>query len=291
MRIHLVDGTWELFRAHFGAPPHRDAEGREVGAVRGLLRSLHALVAREGVTHLACAFDSRIESFRNELFSSYKTSAGVPAELLAQFPLAEEACEALGVVTWGMWEFEADDAMATAAARLASLPEVDQVVLASPDKDLSQCIQGDRVIQWDRQRGRTLDEAGVRERFGVGPELVPDWLALVGDAADGIPGLPGWGPKSAAAVLAAHGRIEEIPDDPAGWKAKVRGAERLAVVLRERRQEALLYRRLATLRTDVPLRDLEPEALRWRGADRERLERICATIGERGLLTRIARWR
>jgi len=291
MRIHLVDGTWELFRAHFGAPPHRDAEGREVGAVRGLLRSLHALVAREGATHVACAFDSRIESFRNDLFSGYKTSAGVPEELLAQFPLAEEACEALGIVYWGMWDFEADDALATAAAHFASLAEVDQVVLASPDKDLGQCVRGDRVIQWDRQRNRTLDEAGVRERLGVGPALVPDWLALVGDAADGIPGLPGWGPKSAAALLSAHGPIEEIPGDPARWKAKVRGAERLAGVLRERREEALLYRRLATLRTDVPLEELEPEALRWRGADRDRLEPLCARLGEKDLLARIVRWR
>lgn len=291
MRIHLLDGTWELFRAHFGAPPHRNAEGKEVGAVRGLLRSLHALLARGEATHVACAFDSRIESFRNELFEGYKTSAGVPEELLAQFELAEEACEALGIVCWRMWDFEADDAIATAAAHLASHPEVDQVILASPDKDLAQCVRGDRVIQWDRQRKKTLDEAGVREKFGVPPALVPDWLALVGDAADGIPGLTGWGPKSAAAVLSAHGPIEEIPDDPGRWKVKVRGAERLAGILCEEREQALLYRRLATLRTDVPLEEREPEALEWQGARRDALQRICAEVGERDLPSRIARWR
>lgn len=290
MRVHLLDGTWELFRAHFGAPSHRLDDGREVGAVRGLLRSLHGLLARGEVTHLACAFDARIESFRNELFHSYKTSEGVPEELLAQFRLAEEACEALGITCWRMWEFEADDAIATAAARLAGRPEVEQVVIATPDKDLAQCVRGGRVILWDRQRGTVLDEEGVREKYGVPPASIPDWLALVGDAADGIPGLPGWGAKSAATVLSAYGRIEAIPDDPARWTVKVRGADRLAKVLRDEREQALLYRRLATLRTDVPL-ELSLEGLAWRGAQRDALEALCADLGERRLLERIEHWR
>lgn len=290
MRVHLLDGTWELFRAHFGAPSHQRPDGREVGAVRGLLRSLHGLLAQGEVTHVACAFDSQIESFRNELFAGYKTSEGMPEELLVQFRLAEKACEALGVVCWRMWEFEADDAIATAAAALAENPEVAQVVIATPDKDLAQCVQGDRVIQWDRQRKKILDEEGVREKFGVPPASIPDWLALVGDTADGIPGLPGWGPKSAASILAAHGHIESIPDDPAAWGAKVRGAERLAGVLREERENALLYRQLATLRRDVPL-DLSLDALAWRGADRERLPALCEELGERRLLERVSRWR
>lgn len=289
MRVHLLDGTWELFRAHFGAPPHRLADGREVGAVRGLLRSLHGLLAQGEVTHVACAFDAKIESFRNELFAGYKTSEGMPEELLAQFRLAEEACEALGVTCWRMWEFEADDAIATASAWLAGRPEVEQVVIATPDKDLGQCVRGSRVIQWDRQRKTILDEEGVREKLGVPPASIPDWLALVGDAADGIPGLPGWGAKSAATVLAAYGRIEAIPDDPAAWEVKVRGAERLAGVLREERENALLYRELATLRTDVPL-ELSLDALAWRGALRGPLGALCEEIGERRLLERITKW-
>lgn len=290
MRVHLLDGTWELFRAHFGAPPQTSPDGREVGAVRGLLRSLHGLLAQGEVTHVACAFDSKIESFRNELFAGYKASAGVPEELLAQFRLAEAACEALGVACWRMWEFEADDAIATAAAALAERPDVEQVVIATPDKDLAQCVRGERVIQWDRQRKKLLDEGGVREKFGVPPASIPDWLALVGDTADGIPGLPGWGPKSAATILQAHGHIEAIPDDPAEWGAKLRGAERLAGVLREERENARLYRQLATLRIDVPL-DLSLEALAWRGADRARLLPLCEELGERALLERVSRWR
>lgn len=290
MRVHLLDGTWELFRAHFGAPSQTSPDGREVGAVRGLLRSLHGLIGQGEVTHVACAFDSKIESFRNDLFEGYKTSAGVPEELLAQFSLAEEACEALGVVCWRMWEFEADDAIATAAAELAEDPRVDQVIISTPDKDLAQCVQGKRVIQWDRQRRTILDEEGVREKFGVPPASIPDWLALVGDAADGIPGLPGWGPKSASTLLATYGRIEAIPDDPLEWEVKVRGAERLAGVLRAERENALLYRQLATLRLDVPLK-LSLESLAWRGADRNRLLSLCEELGERRLVERVTRWR
>lgn len=290
MKIHLIDGTWELFRAHFGAPSAQAADGKEVGAVRGLLRSLHALLTTPGVTHVACAFDAQIESFRNELFAGYKTGAGVPEELLAQFRLAEEACEALGVVSWPMWEFEADDAIATAATHLAEAPGVEQVVIATPDKDLAQCVRGSVVVQWDRQRDIVYDEVAVREKFGVLPASIPDWLGLVGDAADGIPGLPGWGQKSAATVLAAHGSIEDIPSDPERWEVKVRGAAKLSTTLEERREDALLYKRLATLRTDVPL-DLSLEPLAWRGADRARLPALCERLGERRLLERVERWR
>ena len=213
MRIHLVDGTYELFRSHFGAPPRQDSGGREVGATIGLLRSLWLLLSTPGVTHVACAFDHVIESFRNDLYAGYKTSAGVAPDLLAQFELAEHAARALGVVVWPMVEFEADDALAAAAARFRDAPGVDQVVLCSPDKDLAQAVVGDRVVAWDRRRDVVLDEAGVTGKFGVPPASIPDWLALVGDAADGFPGIPGWGAKSAATVLARFGHLGAIPDD------------------------------------------------------------------------------
>jgi 5'-3' exonuclease len=198
--VHLVDGTYELFRAHFGAPSATAPDGTEVGATRGLFRSLRALLREPGVTHVAVAFDHVVESFRNRLFPGYKTAEGMPPELLAQFPLAEEASRALGLVTWPMVEFEADDALATGAARYAGAPGVERVLLCTPDKDLAQCVRGARVVGFDRMRRRVLDEAGVRERFGVGPASIPDWLALVGDSADGIPGVPRFGEKSASAV-------------------------------------------------------------------------------------------
>ncbi|HSD66361.1 MAG TPA: 5'-3' exonuclease H3TH domain-containing protein [Vicinamibacteria bacterium] len=290
MKIHLVDGTYELFRAFFGAPPARDAAGRPVGAVRGLLATLLSLLREPDVTHVACAFDHVIESFRNELFDGYKTSEGVDPELLAQFDPAERATAALGVVVWPMVEFETDDALATAAARLRDAPGVEQVVICSPDKDLSQCVTGSRVICRDRLRGLDRDEAGVVARFGVPPRSIPDWLALVGDSADGIPGLRGWGEKSAAAVLARYGTLEAIPDDAARWGVAVRGGARLASSLREGREEALLYRRLATLRTDVPLAEGLAD-LEWRGARRRDLEALCREIGAGELLARVPRWR
>lgn len=265
MNLHLVDGTYELFRSYFGAPRAADPDGREVGAVRGLVRSLSALLREDGVTHVAVAFDHVIESFRNELFPGYKTSAGVPEELLAQFAPAEDAVRALGVVVWSMVEFEADDALATAAARFADAPGVERVLLCTPDKDLAQCVRGRRVVGLDRMRRRLLDEDGVRARFGVGPGSIPDWLALVGDDADGIPGVPRWGERSASAVLGRWARLEAIPDHHFRWEVPVRGALALAESLRAHRQAALLYRRLATLRTDVPLAE-DLEALRWRGA-------------------------
>jgi 5'-3' exonuclease len=290
MKVHLVDGTYELFRAFFGAPPAEDAAGRPVGAVRGLLATLLALLREPDVTHVACAFDHVIESFRNELFAGYKTGEGSDPELLAQFYPAEHATAALGIVVWPMVEFEADDALATAAARLREDPRVEQVVICSPDKDLSQCVVGRRVICRDRRRRADRDETRVVARFGVLPASIPDWLALVGDAADGIPGIPGWGEKSAGAVLARYGGIDGIPDDASSWRVEVRGRERLAAALRGRRDEAVLYRRLATLRTDVPLAE-GLEQLEWKGARRSELETLCRASGAEDLLPRVARWR
>jgi len=290
MKVHLVDGTYELFRAHFGAPPATAPDGRPVGATRGLLRSLLALLASPEVTHVACAFDHVIESFRNRLYAGYKTSEGVPRELLAQFELAERATRALGVVVWSMVEFEADDALATGAARWAEVPEVEQVVICTPDKDLAQCVRGSRVVMFDRRRRILLDEPAVKAKFGVLPGSIPDWLALVGDSADGYPGLPGWGPKTAAAVLARYGRLEGIPAFEDGWAVSVRGADGVGRTLRDRRADVLLYRELARLRTDVPLTETL-EDLRWRGSRRGELEAVCAEIGESDIATRMPLWR
>ncbi len=281
MRIHLVDGTYELFRAYYGAPPTEAPDGREVGATRGLLRSLNALLRNEGATHVGVAFDHVIESFRNDLYAGYKTGAGLDPALLGQFELAERAAAALGFAVWSMVEFEADDALATAAARCAEDPAVEQVVIASPDKDLTQCVRGARVVCSDRMRKKTLDEAGVIDKFGVGPTSIPDWLALVGDSADGYPGLKGWGAKSASALLARWQHIDRIPDRAREWGVPVRGAESLAATLREGREEARLFRTLATLRSDVPLRE-SVDDLRWRGARRDELARLCAELGDGG---------
>jgi 5'-3' exonuclease len=290
LRVHLVDGTYELFRAHFGAPPAIAPDGMQVGAVRGLLRSMQALVTTEGATHVAIAFDHVIESFRNDLYAGYKTSEGVPPELLAQFPLAERAVAALGLVVWSMVEFEADDALAAGAARYASAPGVKQVVICTPDKDLAQCVVGESVVCLDRRRLKVLDDAGVRQKFGVPPASIPDWLALVGDTADGYPGVARWGEKSAAAVLARYSHLEAIPDYAASWDVPVRGALALADGLRAAREDALLFRRLATLRRDVPLTE-ELDDLRYRGAHRESLRAVCAEIGENDLLQRVTTWR
>ena len=290
MRIHLIDGTYELFRAHFGAPSAAGPQGSEVGATRGLLRSLLALLREDGVSHVACAFDHVIESFRNELFDGYKTSEGVPPDLLAQFPLAEQAARALGLVVWPMVEFEADDALATAAARLGAAPGVEQIVISTPDKDMAQCVRGSHVVCFDRLRRRVLDEAAVRERFGVSPVSIPDWLALVGDAADGYPGVPRWGAKSAAVVLARYGHLEAIPEDDTLWGLSVRGARALAASLREHRTDAYLYRRLATLRLDAPVAE-GVEDLRWLGARRQELPSFCREIGDEEFVERVHGWR
>jgi 5'-3' exonuclease len=289
VKVHLVDGTYELFRAHYGAPSATGPDGTEVGAARGLLRSLLALLRDQTVTHVACAFDTVIESFRNRLFAGYKTGEGIPAELMTQFPLAERAASALGAVVWPMVEFETDDALATAAARWAAGPRVEQVLIATADKDMAQCVRGSRVVCLDRMRGRLLDEGGVLEKFGVKPASIPDWLALVGDSADGIPGIPRWGKKSAALALGRYERIEAIPENASRWDVQIRGAPALAKSLREHRAEAALYRQLTTLRTDVPLRETL-EDLRWRGAHRAELRQLCHEIGEDGIETRVPLW-
>ena len=292
MKIHLVDGTYELFRNHFGAPPKKAPDGREVGATLGLLRSLLMMLTSPGVTHVAVAFDHVIESFRNDLFADYKTGEGVDPNLLAQFPLAEEAVSALGLVVWPMVEFEADDALATAAARFKKNKTVEQILICSPDKDLSQLVSGNRVVCWDRRRDIIIDEAGVVEKFGVRPQSIPDWLALVGDSADGYPGIPGWGAKSASVVLSHYEHMESIPDDPGKWKLSSISAGRaanLAESLSQRREEALLYKKLATVREDVPLKEKLAD-LKWQGAW-ERLRKVCQKLGDERIPERIPRWR
>ena len=277
MQVHLFDGTYELFRAWFGAPPQQH-EGREVGAVRTFISSLARLLRSGQVTHGGVAFDHVIESFRNDLFAGYKTGEGLDPRLVGQFELAERAAAALGLMAWPMIEFEADDAIATAAARAAADQRVEQVKICAVDKDMCQCVIGTRVVEWDRWKDVTIDEPGVIAKHGVPPVSIPDWLALVGDTADGIPGLDGWGKSSAAKVLTAHGHIQDIPDDPAKWKASVRGADKLAASLREHRPEAMLYQKLATLRIDCPI-ECDVDALAWRGIDKPKLAALCEEIG------------
>ena len=278
MRLHLIDGTFELFRAHFSKRPSRTAEdGRDVKATVGVLLSLIGLLqdAREECTHLAVAFDNPIRSFRNDLFADYKSGEGVPEEIAAQFDLVEQATAALGVAVWPMDQWEADDALAAGAARFVE--EVDQVRIMTPDKDLGQCLTDPRVVQIDRMRDKLIDAAAVRERRGVDPENVPDWLALVGDTADGIPGIPGFGEKGTAAVLGRYKTVEAIPTLARDWDIKVRGAKRLADNLAAQRADALLYKKLATLVTDVPLPHTLAE-LRWR-APTAAWPAMCSTLG------------
>ena len=228
MKIHVIDGTYELFRAFFAMPPMKAPDGRPVGAVRGLIRTLLVLLRQDDVSHLGCAFDHVVESFRNKMFAGYKTGEGIPDDLLAQFELAERAVSALGIVVWPTVEFEADDAIATAAFRWQEAAEVDQVVICSPDKDLAQMVRGQQVVCLDRRKNVTLDEAGVWEKFGVSPESIPDYLGLVGDSADGIPGIPKWGAKTAARILGRYNHIEAIPHDPSAWEVELRGASAIA---------------------------------------------------------------
>lgn len=277
MQVHLFDGTYELFRAWFGAPPAQH-EGREVGAVRTFIGSLARVLRGGQVTHGGVAFDHVIESFRNELFAGYKTGEGLDPNLVGQFVLAERAAEALGLVAWPMIEFEADDAIATAAARAAADPRVETVRICAVDKDMCQCVIGTRVVEWDRWKDVTIDEPGVIAKHGVPPASIPDWLALVGDTADGIPGLDGWGKSSAAKILTAHGHIQDIPDDPTKWKASVRGADKLAASLRENRADAMLYQKLATLRIDCPI-ECDVDALAWRGPNKPALAALCKELG------------
>lgn len=287
MKLHLIDGTYELFRSYFGAPNREAPDGREVGGTYGIVASTLSLLAEPGVTHVAAAFDSVIESFRNEIYPGYKTSAGIEQELLDQFPLAERALRAVGVRVWSMYDYETDDAIATAAVRWAD--DVDQVVVLSPDKDMAQLYGHPNVVGYDRRRGIVIDVAAVIEKFGVVPESIPDYLALVGDAADGFPGLPGWGAKSAATVLGRYGTIEEIPLEPSRWDVAVRGADKLAATLKLGMGEALLYRFLAQLRRDVPLTD-RLEDLEWRGVPRQPFLELCEELGFDTLADRPHRW-
>ena len=290
-RLHLVDGTYELFRAHYSKrPEHVSPGGQDVKATLGFALSMLWLLEdpAEDVTHLGIAFDNPIVSFRNALFAGYKTGEGVDPALSAQFDLVEEAAEALGIVVWSMDRWEADDALATAALRWRD--EVEQVRILTPDKDLGQCVVAGQVVQVDRVRERLLDEAGVRARSGVAPESVPDYLALVGDDADGIPGLPGFGAKTASALLSHYGSVEAIPDDAEKWEVKVRGASRLAGVLAEMREEVALYKHLATLVDDVPLTE-SLDDLEWQGVPRDRFEALCIVLGSDALRDRPSRWR
>lgn len=290
MNVHLVDGTYELFRAHFGAFPATAPDGRSVGAVRGLLQTLILLLRQDDVTHVAVAFDHVIESFRNRLFDGYKTGENVPEDLLAQFDLAEIGTESMGIVTWPMTEFEADDALATAAVRFADDPRVDQVVICSPDKDLLQVVRGDEIVCLDRRKNEVTNEAGVVERFGVEPASIPDYLALVGDSADGIPGVPRWGPKSSSTMLARYGRIEAIPDDPLLWDVKVRGAKSMGENLASARGALPLYKELATLRLDAPITE-GLDDLEWLGAHRAAFSSICGELGFDQLMSAPTKWK
>ncbi len=263
MEVHLIDGTYELFRHFFAVPSAREADGREVGAVRGVLGSILGMV-NSGATHVGVATDHVIESFRNRLWSGYKTGAGIDPDLFSQFQLLEDALAAMGVVVWPMIEYEADDALAAAAAAAARDERVTRVVICTPDKDLSQCVQGTRVVQLDRRTRTIRSESDVVAKFGVPPESIPDYLALVGDAADGYPGLPGWGAKSSAAVLARFGHLESIPADWREWHVNASSPAKLAETLMRERDRALLFRTLATLRTDIPLFD-SVDDLRWKG--------------------------
>jgi len=263
MQIHLIDGTYELFRHFYAVPSARDEEGREVGATRGVVASVLGMMNR-GATHVGVATDHVIESFRNRLWAGYKTGAGIDPDLLSQFGLLEEALVALGVTVWPMVEYEADDALAAAAVQAAADPRVEQVIICTPDKDLAQTVSGTRIVQLNRRTNVIRDEAGVLAKFGVVPASIPDYLALVGDAADGYPGLPGWGAKSSAAVLARYLHLEAIPDDPRTWGVNAANPGGLAATLGRERERAFLFRDLATLRTDIPVFD-DVEQLRWSG--------------------------
>ena len=263
LEVYLIDGTYELFRHYYALPSARDQDGREIAAVRGVLASVLGMI-RDGATHVAVATDHVIESFRNQLWEGYKTGEGIDADLFAQFPLLEETLSAAGVVVWPMVEFEADDALAAGAMAAAGDPRVERVIICTPDKDLAQCVRGTRVVQLNRRTRVIRDEAGVIQKFGVSPASIPDYLALLGDAADGYPGLPGWGAKSTAAVLAKFGHLESIPEDSSEWKVNAANASALSQTLLRERDRALLFRTLATLRTEIALFDNVDE-LRWSG--------------------------
>jgi len=289
MKLHLVDATFELFRAYYSHPPEDAPDGRPVNAVHGLVDSMLSLLREPDVTHIAAATDHVIESWRNDLFAGYKSSAGIDPDLLTQFGDAERALRALGIVTWPMVEDEADDALAAAVARFADDPRLSQVIVCSVDKDLAQCVRGQQVVLRDRMRRITYDEDGVRAKFGVAPASIPDYLALVGDSSDGYPGLPGWGAKSTAAVLARWGTLDAIPDSPLEWDVPLRNASRLAATLRQQRAEAVLYRHLATLKTDSAITG-DLDALEWRGVPREAFLGLCDELGFETIRQRVHRW-
>jgi 5'-3' exonuclease len=291
MKVHLVDATFELFRAYYspGRSLARGPDGRPVNAVRGLIDSMLSLLREPEVSHVAAATDYVIESWRNDVFPAYKSSAGIDPDLLAQFRDAERALRALGIMTWPMVEDEADDGLAAATARFAPDARVEQIVICSVDKDLAQCVDGSRVVLRDRMRRITYDEAGVIAKFGVTPESIPDYLALVGDSSDGYPGLPGWGARSAAAVLARWLHLDAIPDSPLDWEVPLRNASRLAATLRDHRAEAFLYRRLAQLNRDAQISG-DLDAIEWRGVQREPFVALCAELGFETVGQRVHRW-
>jgi 5'-3' exonuclease len=289
VRVHLVDATFELFRAYHSRPAERGPDGRPVNAVRGLTDSLLSLLREPDVTHIGAATDYVIESWRNDVFRGYKSSYGLPRDLLDQFRDAERAIRALGITCWPMVEDEADDGLATVTVRAAADPRVEQVVICSVDKDLSQCVRGEDIVLRDRMRNITYDEAGVVAKFGVRPTSIPDYLALVGDSSDGYPGLPGWGARSAGAVLSRWEHLEAIPDDPLAWEVDVRGAGRLALTLRQGRDEAYLYRRLARLNVDADAPG-DVDDLAWGGVPRVPFEALCAELGFDSIPGRVHRW-
>lgn len=285
--VHLIDGTYELFRNHFGAPPRQTPEGWEIGATHGIILSTLSLLAEPGVTHVGAAFDTVIESFRNDMFDGYKTGEGTPPELHAQFPVAERAMEAIGVTVWSMIEQEADDGLAAAAQKY--VPDADRVVILSPDKDMCQLYGNPKVVGFNRRESAFIDADGVRAKFGVSPESIPDYLALVGDTADGIPGLPGWGAKSSSTLLAEYGHLDQIPASEADWDVKVRSAPKLAATLADNLDAALLYRDLATLRTTAEIPQTIDE-LAWQGAHRDEFLALCDELGFAGLKNRPHMW-
>jgi 5'-3' exonuclease len=285
MNVHLVDGTYELFRHFFAVPAAADVNGQEIGAVRGVLTSVLSMI-ENGATHIGVATDHVVESFRNDLYPGYKTSEGVAPELLSQFPILEEALEAMGVVVWPMVQFEADDALASAAGKAAKDEDVKQVLICTPDKDLAQCVVGARVVQLDRRQNILRDEAGVVAKFGVKPQSIPDYLAVVGDSADGFPGVPGWGAKAAALTLSQYYHLEDIPKDWKEWHASIRRARLLSESLFNAWNDALLFRTLATLRLDAPVFDTV-EDLRWKGP-RPSFEEYCRRMKATGLPGRVA---
>jgi 5'-3' exonuclease len=283
MELHLIDGTYELFRHFFAVPSAADVNGLEIGAVRGVLRSILSMI-EQGATHIGVATDHVVESFRNDLYAGYKTSEGVPPELLSQFPILEEALEAMGVVVWPMVEFEADDALASAAAKGACDIRVSQVIICTPDKDLAQCVVGSRVVQLDRRRGIQRDEAGVVAKFGVKPASIPDYLAVLGDSADGFPGVTGWGEKAASQTLSRYPKLEDIPKDWREWHPSISNARRLATSLFSSWDDALLFRTLATLRLDAPVFQAVDD-LRWNGPP-PAFEGVCRAMDALELFSR-----